>query len=61
VTLTEKGVLMPGDASFATMFNEKIYHLADEESREKFIKEPKKYLPIEEPPQVRTKEIIIKL
>ena len=52
VSLTERGVLWPGDPECSAKFREKIYYFADESAREKFLATPEAFLPKDSPPVV---------
>ena len=52
VSLTEKGVLWPGDPECSAKYREKIYYLADEAARERFLATPDAFLPKDSPPLV---------
>jgi len=49
VSLTEKGVLWPGDPECSAKYREKIYYFADETAREKFLATPDAFLPKDSP------------
>jgi len=52
VSLSEKGVLWPGDPECSAKFREKIYYFADEAAREKFLATPESFLSKDSPPMV---------
>jgi len=52
VSLAERDVLWPGDPECSAKYREKIYYLADEAAREKFLANPEAFLPKDHPPVV---------
>lgn len=53
VSFAESGKRKPGDVKFPAMFEDRVYFLANKESREKFLKSPEAYIDVKGQPKAR--------